>query len=536
MIRALAPLAAGSAEPGRRQPRPEEAILYCNVGDVMNLAVARGRSCLFTRVSGIGHGGDRRPPRERARPQPRTRRAVAAPRRPRRPAGARSQGDPETVAAARRALEEGVGQPGRRAAPLARLLPRARERRPGFARRPLRHRQRDPRPRRGDGSPGRPADLRAAPGGARRASTTSRRPAWSCRSAWAWRAEHAPDRPDPAEMRQGARAPMRTGPIPYILLGALVAVLAGVALLVTTGNQISEREDRSRAAEARRRRRQAAGAQRLAPYAQFQTLHEQRLATITSLADSRFDWERVMRELSLVLPARRLADRTQRLGLRRAEGGGSRRRRCAARSPGRRWNSRLRRRAGVGRRLRHRAEGHRRRHPRRRRLLGTPRQGRRRSVLGRRRIRRRERMPDPQVHRQVQHRRRLRRGAGPGHRGRRRRSPGDRDRNRRNDLDRNRIDGRRMRMSSEQPRHRRHARRRRPRVAFWMLLLSPKKEEVSKLDKQVAKQEESLAAAPGGSRSRVWPPRRPSRAPTSSWSCSARRLRPTTTPPRCSCS
>lgn len=31
-------------------------------------------------------------------------------------------------------------------------------------------------------------------------------------------------------------------------------------------------------------------------------------------------------------------------------------------------------------------------------------------------------------------------------------------------------------------------------VAFWMLLLSPKKEEVSKLDKQVAKQEEQLSA------------------------------------------
>ncbi len=30
-------------------------------------------------------------------------------------------------------------------------------------------------------------------------------------------------------------------------------------------------------------------------------------------------------------------------------------------------------------------------------------------------------------------------------------------------------------------------------VAFWMLLLSPKKEEVSKLDQQVAKQEETLA-------------------------------------------
>jgi Tfp pilus assembly protein PilN len=106
----------------------------------------------------------------------------------------------------------------------------------------------------------------------------------------------------PAEMRQGARAPMRTGPIPYILLGALVAVLAGVALLVTTGNQVTEREGevaqlKSENAAASRQ------ARRLAPYVQFQALHEQRLSTVASLADSRFDWERVVRELSLVLPA-----------------------------------------------------------------------------------------------------------------------------------------------------------------------------------------------------------------------------------------
>ena len=31
-----------------------EAVLYCNVGDVMNLAVARGRACLFTRVATAG--------------------------------------------------------------------------------------------------------------------------------------------------------------------------------------------------------------------------------------------------------------------------------------------------------------------------------------------------------------------------------------------------------------------------------------------------------------------------------------------------
>lgn len=105
----------------------------------------------------------------------------------------------------------------------------------------------------------------------------------------------------PAEMREGARAPMRTGPLPYIVVGALVAVLAGVALLVITSNQISERKGEVAQLE----REDAAATQeakRLAAYTQFQTLHEQRLTTIASLADSRFDWERVMRELALVLP------------------------------------------------------------------------------------------------------------------------------------------------------------------------------------------------------------------------------------------
>lgn len=85
----------------------EGATLYCNVGDVVNLAVARGRSCLFTRVSYAGlesiaarlgsakglspehaaewlaHVGLEQPLEQ-------------------------VEGDPETVAEARRALEEGV--------------------------------------------------------------------------------------------------------------------------------------------------------------------------------------------------------------------------------------------------------------------------------------------------------------------------------------------------------------------------------------------------------------------------------------------
>jgi Tfp pilus assembly protein PilN len=105
----------------------------------------------------------------------------------------------------------------------------------------------------------------------------------------------------PQEDRPGSRRPMRGGPIAYIVVGALVAALLGVTALVVTDNQISDLngeiaqvEGEVAAAEAK--------AQELAAYTQFHSVREQRVATVTSLADSRFDWERVMRELALVLP------------------------------------------------------------------------------------------------------------------------------------------------------------------------------------------------------------------------------------------
>lgn len=54
MIRALGEVAAAptATDPGA-EPAPS-AVLYCNVGDVTNLAVAKRRTCLFTRVSPVG--------------------------------------------------------------------------------------------------------------------------------------------------------------------------------------------------------------------------------------------------------------------------------------------------------------------------------------------------------------------------------------------------------------------------------------------------------------------------------------------------
>jgi type IV pilus assembly protein PilM len=64
MIRALAGVtdtAGGTAAPEgaatEETANHGDAVLFCNLGDVMNLAVARGRSCLFTRVSMVGVEG-----------------------------------------------------------------------------------------------------------------------------------------------------------------------------------------------------------------------------------------------------------------------------------------------------------------------------------------------------------------------------------------------------------------------------------------------------------------------------------------------
>lgn len=105
----------------------------------------------------------------------------------------------------------------------------------------------------------------------------------------------------PPESRRGQRAPLRAGSASYAIVAVLAIALAGITALVMTGNTVAERESELAAAEARQTEL-AAQAQALAPYAEFASLREQRQATIQQLAQSRFDWERVLRELALILP------------------------------------------------------------------------------------------------------------------------------------------------------------------------------------------------------------------------------------------
>jgi Tfp pilus assembly protein PilN len=106
----------------------------------------------------------------------------------------------------------------------------------------------------------------------------------------------------PPEERPGSRKPLRSGPLAYIVVGALAAAVIAITAVVLLGNSIAEKKSevaRLQAEEASI----AAKAQALTPYTQFAGVREQRLATVTELANSRFDWARILHELSLVIPA-----------------------------------------------------------------------------------------------------------------------------------------------------------------------------------------------------------------------------------------
>jgi Tfp pilus assembly protein PilN len=106
----------------------------------------------------------------------------------------------------------------------------------------------------------------------------------------------------PPEERPGSHKPLRSGPLAYIFVGALAAAVIAITALVLTDNSISEKKAEVTQLQAEQAQI-TAKARSLAAYTQFATVREQRLATVTELANSRFDWARILHELSLVIPA-----------------------------------------------------------------------------------------------------------------------------------------------------------------------------------------------------------------------------------------
>jgi Tfp pilus assembly protein PilN len=106
----------------------------------------------------------------------------------------------------------------------------------------------------------------------------------------------------PPDERRGDSAPLRTGNMIYVLLGGLAVLLLGVVVLALTSKQISDREAQKANLD-QELQRETARANSLAAFSSFRAVQEQRAATVNSLAQSRFDWQRVLHELALVLPS-----------------------------------------------------------------------------------------------------------------------------------------------------------------------------------------------------------------------------------------
>ncbi len=105
----------------------------------------------------------------------------------------------------------------------------------------------------------------------------------------------------PSDQRRDG-ATVRTGPVAYLIVGALALGLVAVIMVVLTNNKIADR--RHQIAELQQQ--QAAVQSRVAalkPFIDFNQSEQQRVDEIRQLANSRFDWNRVMRELSRVIPA-----------------------------------------------------------------------------------------------------------------------------------------------------------------------------------------------------------------------------------------
>ena len=105
----------------------------------------------------------------------------------------------------------------------------------------------------------------------------------------------------PPDERRGEHAPLRQGSLSYLIVAALAVALIGVVVTVTTQNSIAEQKTEVATLEAREAEARAR-AESLAAFAEFTGVAEARNATVSSLAQSRFDWYRVLRELSLVIP------------------------------------------------------------------------------------------------------------------------------------------------------------------------------------------------------------------------------------------
>jgi Tfp pilus assembly protein PilN len=87
----------------------------------------------------------------------------------------------------------------------------------------------------------------------------------------------------------------------YAVLGVLAVLLVMAVAYVMTANSVNDKQSKAAAANQEADAAESKTKQ-LGSFTDFASIKDQRLAAVTSAAQTRFDWERFMRELSRVMP------------------------------------------------------------------------------------------------------------------------------------------------------------------------------------------------------------------------------------------
>jgi Tfp pilus assembly protein PilN len=104
----------------------------------------------------------------------------------------------------------------------------------------------------------------------------------------------------PAEQRR-AKASGKSSGAGYVVVGLLSVLLAMAVVYVLTSNEVNENETKAAEAKQEADALEAQAAQ-MGSFTNFATIKEQRLASVVTTAQTRFDWERMMREVSRIMP------------------------------------------------------------------------------------------------------------------------------------------------------------------------------------------------------------------------------------------
>jgi hypothetical protein len=104
----------------------------------------------------------------------------------------------------------------------------------------------------------------------------------------------------PTEQRRARPSGERAGG-GYVVLGVLVVLLALAVGYVMTSNSVNENKSKAEKAKQEADALEAQ-ASNLEAFTDFSAIKQQRLEAVKTAAETRFDWERLMREISRVMP------------------------------------------------------------------------------------------------------------------------------------------------------------------------------------------------------------------------------------------